>query len=85
MTSAEYLAKAEVHFKLAREEADDKVRHEQLRLALSYMRLAEASEKNALTDIFYETPPTHVHGEPHQQKQQQQQQQQQLKKETPEE
>ncbi len=33
------------------------VRNELIRLAMTYIRLAELAEHNAMTDLVYETPP----------------------------
>ena len=78
MTPAGYSAKAIWHLELAERETDLERKSENLTLALSYMRLAQLAEKNAKTDLVYETPfsaaPAAAH--PVQQQQQQQQQQQ---------
>jgi hypothetical protein len=76
MTPAEYSAKAIWHLELAERETDVEKKTENLTLALSYMRLAQLAEKNARTDLVYETPPFRPAAQPVQQQQQQQQQQQ---------
>jgi hypothetical protein len=75
MTPAEYSAKAIWHLELAEHETDLEKKTENLTLALSYMRLAQLAEKNAKTDLVYETPPFRPAAQPKQQQQQQQQQQ----------
>jgi hypothetical protein len=71
MTPAEYRAKARLMLERAEEESGDKA--ELMRLALSYLRLADMAEKNAVTDLVYETPTIRV---PMQQQPQAEQQQQ---------
>ena len=66
----EYAALAAMHIKQAQSiEGAGKI--EQLRLALSYLRLAEMAQTNARTDIVYETPPPPGQRQPVQQQQQQ--------------
>jgi hypothetical protein len=55
MGSDIYRAKAIRHLRLAEHEPDIDKRAEQLCVALSYMRLAHLAEKNARTDLVYET------------------------------
>jgi hypothetical protein len=74
MGSDEYRAKAIGHLILAEHEPDIDKKVEQLHLALGYMRLAQLAEKNALTDLVYETPAPAT--QPVRQQQQQQQAQQ---------
>ena len=51
-----YTAKAIWHLEHA-QTVDDPAKHkEALRLALSYLRLAEMAQKNAASDLVYETP-----------------------------
>jgi len=54
MTPAEYRAKAKLILEQRQGEAGDK--SELMRLALSYLRLADLAEKNANTELVYETP-----------------------------
>jgi len=68
MTPAEYRAKAIWHLEIAERDSDLDSKTENLTLALSYMRLAQLADKNARTDLVYETP------QPVQQQQQQQSQ-----------
>lgn len=57
MTSAEqYRAKAVEFAAKARVEDDPEVRAQLEALSLSYLRLAEQADRNAQTDIIYETP-----------------------------
>jgi len=56
-----------------RQDVDPRIRVEWEHMAHAYRRLAEQAERNALTDVIYETPPRAA---PVQQRQQQQQQQQ---------
>jgi hypothetical protein len=86
MTPAEYRAKAMMHLELAQGEADNRI--ENMRLALSYLRLADMAEKNAATDIVYETPSVSLpmqqqQQQPPQPQQQQQQQQREVKPDEP--
>ena len=81
MTPAEYSAKAIWHLELAERETDVVKKTENLTLALSYMRLAQLAEKNAKTDLVYETPVVPVRPMAHPVPQQQQQQQQQAEPE----
>jgi hypothetical protein len=74
MNPVEYRAKAMLHMELAEQRNDAAEKDEHVRLALSYMRLAEAAEKNAKTDIFYETPGHEMTIQAVQEPQQQQQQ-----------
>ena len=71
MTPAEYRAKAALLLEQVQADPDNKA--EIIRLALSYLRLADLAEKNAATDLVYETPVMHV---PMQQQPQAEQQQQ---------
>jgi hypothetical protein len=71
MTPAEYRAKAQLMLERAQQESGDTA--ELLRLALSYLRLADMAEKNATTDLVYEPPTMTV---PMQQQPQAEQQQQ---------
>jgi hypothetical protein len=73
----EYRIKAAELNALAKDEADQLARANYINLALAYLRLAEQAEKNAATDIVYETPSPHL-----QQQQQQQQPQPDDKKDT---
>jgi hypothetical protein len=85
MTPAEYSAKAIWHLELAERETDLERKSENLTLALSYMRLAQLAEKNAKTDLVYETPLPATPAAAHPvQQQQQQQQQQRAEREPPE-
>jgi hypothetical protein len=52
-----YRARALWHLRQSESEADLDKRAEHLKLAMSYIRLAALAEKNAATDIVYETPP----------------------------
>jgi hypothetical protein len=83
MTPAEYSAKAIWHLELAERETDVEKKTENLTLALSYMRLAQLAEKNAKTDLVYETPAPPVQPMAHPVQQQQQQQQQQAEPDPP--
>ena len=67
----EYRRKAVELADRAARETDPALRHEYDQLTLFYIRLADQAERNARTDVVYETPP-----HPAQQQQQQQQQQQ---------
>src|SRR5260221_11192856 len=72
MTPADaYLIKAGDLAALARAESDPFQRAELERLSLAYLRLAEQAERNSLTDLVYETPPTSS-DQPQVQQQQQQ-------------
>lgn len=72
MKSVEYRAKANEHLQLAQDESDPFLKVEHLNLARSYRRLAEQAEKNAGTDVVYETPsPRPQAAQPVQQQQQQ--------------
>ena len=76
MTPAdEYRIKAGDLAAFARAELDPFQRAEYERLSAFYLRLAEQAERNSLTDVVYETPPT-----PAEQPQAQQQQQAQPEK-----
>jgi hypothetical protein len=55
-SASSYREKAEQHLLLAEAAADTAAQAEELRLALSYLRLAELAQKNSTTDIVYETP-----------------------------
>jgi hypothetical protein len=66
----EYRRKAVELADRAAREIDPAFRHEYDQLTLFYIRLADQAERNARTDVVYETPP-----QPAQQQQQQQQQQ----------
>ena len=77
--SDEYRAKAAELSARAQKETSAFSKASLENLALSYLRLAEQAEKNATTDVAYETPPRPAH-QPHQQQQQQQQQQRQPEK-----
>ena len=72
----EYRVKAAELNALAKDEPDQLARANYINLALAYLRLAEQAEKNAATDIVYETP------SPHLQPQQQHQPQPDDKKDT---
>lgn len=74
MTPAEYRAKAIWHLEIAERDSDLDSKTENLTLALSYMRLAQLADKNARTDLVYETPPFRPSAQPVQQQQQQQSQ-----------
>jgi hypothetical protein len=52
-----YREKAAEHLLLAEAATQLAARAEELRLALSYLRLADLAEKNSATDVVYETPP----------------------------
>ena len=71
-----YRVKAGDLVALARAELDPFQRAEFERLSAFYLRLAEQAERNSLTDVVYETPPT----SPDQPQAQQQQQAQPAKK-----
>jgi hypothetical protein len=71
----EYRVKAADLNALAKDEPNQITRVNFLHLALAYLRLAEQADKNAATDIVYETPPS-----PPEQPQLQQQQQAQPEK-----
>jgi len=72
MTPADaYLIKAGDLAALARVESDPFQKAELERLSLAYLRLAEQAERNSLTDLVYETPPTSS-DQPQVQQQQQQ-------------
>ena len=79
MTPAEYRAKASWHLHAAERESDSAQKAEHLSLAHSYNRLAQMAEKNAATDVVYETSPPRA---PQPQAQAQQQQQIQPKPKT---
>jgi hypothetical protein len=66
----EYRIKAAELNALGKNEPDQLARANFINLALAYLRLAEQAEKNAATDIVYETPSAKV--QHHQQQQQQQ-------------
>jgi hypothetical protein len=74
MTPAEYRAKAEELLEQAKG-AEPKGNPELVALALRYLRLADLAEKNAGTDIVYETPTVTVPMQQQAQPQQEQQQQ----------
>jgi hypothetical protein len=77
MTSAgHYRALAAQCDAKAKQETDWKVRAEWEHMARSYHRLAEQAERNAQTDVIYETPPPRPAAIPSAQQQQQQQPQQ---------
>ena len=65
----EYRIKAAELNALGKDEPDQLARANYINLALAYLRLAEQAEKNAATDIVYETPSSKV--QHHQQQQQQ--------------
>ena len=71
MTPAEYRAKATWHLESAQHETDPVRKAEHLDLAYSYTRVADLAEKNATTDVVYETPPRPQPAQPVQQQQQQ--------------
>jgi len=74
MTSADhYRALAAQCDAKAKQEADWKIRAEWEHLARSYRRLAQQAERNAQTDVTYETPPPRPPAAPPAQQQQQQQ------------
>jgi len=73
MTPAEYRAKAIWHLEIAERDSDLDSKTENLTLALSYMRLAQLADKNARTDLVYETPPFRPSAQLVQQQQQQSQ------------
>jgi len=54
VTPAEYRAKAALLLERAQTVSGDKT--ESMQMALSYLRLADMAEKNARTDLVYETP-----------------------------
>ena len=57
MASAhDYTQRAIQHLEAAQGTDDPEKQKQALRLALSYLRLAEMAQKNAGTDISYETP-----------------------------
>jgi hypothetical protein len=74
MTQGEmYRAKAsELHAKAA-QETNPATRTQLEALALGYLRLAEQADRNAQTNLVYETPLKRPHDRPQQQQQQQQQ------------
>src|SRR3954453_8719188 len=82
MTPAEYRAKAALLLEQA-EAVDPEQNREFVGLALKYLRLADLAEKNANTDLVYETPATVTL--PMQQQPQAQQQAQQAAKGEPSE
>jgi hypothetical protein len=55
MTPAEYRAKAALVLERA-QAPDPELNREMVAVALSYLRLADLAEKNAKTDLVYETP-----------------------------
>jgi hypothetical protein len=71
MTPAEqYRVKAMEFAANAKTEGDPHIRTELEALSLSYRRLAEQADRNAQTDVTYETP-IHTPGNAQQQQQQQ--------------
>ena len=80
VTPAQYRAKAEELLALANV-AEPKSDPELVALALKYLRLADLAEKNACSDIVYETAPSLP--VPMQQQPQSEQQQQQAAKPEP--
>ena len=56
----EYRVKAAELNALAKDEPDQLARANYINLALTYLRHAEQAEKNAATDIVYETPSPHL-------------------------
>jgi hypothetical protein len=57
MSSDEYRSKAaDMHARALREKVAQ-IKGEYENMALSYLRLAEQADRNAVTDIVYETPP----------------------------
>ena len=75
MTPAEYRTKAAWHLEAAQHESDPLRKAEHLNFAYIYNRLADLADKNAATDVVYETP---LHRQQSDQPVQQQQQQQQI-------
>ena len=74
MTSADHYRALAAQFDAkAKQEADWQVRAEWEHMARSYHRLAEQAERNAQTDVTYETPPPRPPAAPPAQQQQQQQ------------
>ena len=55
-SAKDYREKAAAHLLLAEAATQPAAQAEELRLALSYLRLAEQALKNAANDIVYETP-----------------------------
>jgi hypothetical protein len=53
----EYRAKAIECLTEADRTSDPQVREQLIRLAMAYAKLTEISERNARTDLVYETPP----------------------------
>jgi hypothetical protein len=53
----EYRAKSDECLTEADRTSGPQVREQLLRLAMAYRKLAELSERNARTDLVYETPP----------------------------
>jgi hypothetical protein len=78
-TAEEYRIKAADMDARAKRESTIPTKAEYQNLALAYLRLAEQAEKNAATDLVYETPPPLRHAA---QQAQQQQQGQPKKKKT---
>lgn len=74
-TGDEYRIKAAEMSDRARREANPVVRAEYDNLAMSYLRLADQADRNARSDIVYETPPVRDSVQQPQPQQQQQQQQ----------
>jgi hypothetical protein len=52
----EYRSKAAEIMERARDEADSRLCAELAKLAYAYLRLADQADRNALTDLVYETP-----------------------------
>jgi hypothetical protein len=73
-TAHEYRIKAAELNTRAKQEPNPLTRAQLENLALAYLRLADQAEKNAATDIVYETPPS-LSERPQIQQQQQPQQQ----------
>jgi len=69
----EYRIKAAEIMGKAKEEADLRLYAELENLALAYLRLADQADRNALTDLVYETPSPAQQPQTQQQPQQQQQ------------
>jgi len=55
-TGDEYRSKAAEIMERAKVEADSRLCTELAKLAYAYIRLADQADRNALTDLVYETP-----------------------------
>jgi hypothetical protein len=65
MKADEYRTKALEFLELSERASEDSVKRGLLDLSLAYLRLAQLADKNAMTDLVYESPPRpsspHIH------------------------